>query len=54
MIKNLMENSQYANKNNILISELKLKGIKHNPQEIIAIVKRSNGDIIFLEKGNEY
>ena len=35
-----------------LIAELAAKGIKHNPQEIVAIGQKSDGTIVFLEKGN--
>lgn len=45
-----MENEQKHK----LITELKSRGIKHNPDDIIAITKLVNGEIIFLEKGNQY
>ena len=35
-----------------LINELKLRNIKHNSQDIIAITQLDNGRIIFLEIGN--
>ncbi|ACK66413.1 conserved hypothetical protein [Rippkaea orientalis PCC 8801] len=35
-----------------LIEELEAAGIKHNPEEIIAITRLSNDKIIFLEQGN--
>ncbi|WP_206816603.1 hypothetical protein [Chroococcus sp. FPU101] len=36
----------------ILKAELVVRQIKHNPAEIVAIVQLSDGQIIFLEKGN--
>lgn len=37
---------------NELIKELEAEGIKHNPEEIIAITRLSSGKIVFLEQGN--
>jgi hypothetical protein len=35
-----------------LLDELKKKGIKHNPEDVIQIGKDASGKVIFLEKGN--
>ncbi|MGK7925676.1 MAG: hypothetical protein AB4290_10585 [Spirulina sp.] len=36
----------------ILIAELRQLGIKHSPEQILQIVKTSDGKIVFLETGN--
>jgi len=38
---------------NKLLDELAAQGIKHEPEDIIAIWKNAEGKIIFLEKGNK-
>lgn len=35
-----------------LKTELISRQVKHNPEEIVAIIQLSNGEIIFLETGN--
>jgi hypothetical protein len=35
-----------------LLDELKAKGVKHNPGDIVEIGKNRAGDIVFLENGN--
>jgi hypothetical protein len=35
-----------------LLDELRKKGVKHNPTEIVEIGKNDAGDVIFLENGN--
>ena len=37
---------------NALIAELEQAGIKHIPDDILRIAKKSNGTIVFLEQGN--
>lgn len=39
-------------KNN-LIAELKKRGVKHTPENIIKIAQKSDGKIVFLETGDE-
>lgn len=36
-----------------LLAELSQQGVKHNPEKIVAIGRGPNGQIIFLETGNE-
>lgn len=36
----------------VLIAELSQAGIKHSPENIVRIAKRSDGKIVFLELGN--
>jgi hypothetical protein len=36
-----------------LIAELRQQGIKHNPEQIVAIAKLASGQIIFLEMGSD-
>lgn len=35
-----------------LLSELAEKGVKHTPENVLGIVKKADGKIVFIEKGN--